>query len=99
MTDTSGPAPFPVEWIEDGQGNLHVTNTAAMAALQSRIAALEAELAAARVDADRYKTVRYMNVSQFRDAFALNIRTGKPFDEIIDNLRPFKDAALERKES
>lgn len=50
---------------------------------------LERELAEARKDAERYQTARCMNVQQWKDAFLLNIKTGKPFDEIIDDLRPF----------
>lgn len=50
---------------------------------------LERELAEARKDAERYQTARRMNVPQWKDAYLLNIKTGKPFDEIIDDLRPF----------
>ena len=58
----------------------------AAAVLLESLTARVAELEAA---ADRYETVRRLNVPQFRDAFVLNTRTGKPFDEIIDDLRPF----------
>lgn len=37
----------------------------------------------------RYETARRMNTSQWAEARNLNISTGKPFDEIIDDLRPF----------
>ena len=47
------------------------------------------ELAALRVGHERYETVRRMNAQQFKDAFTLSLRTGKPFDEIVDDLRPF----------
>ena len=42
-----------------------------------------------RIGADRYETARKMNPQQWADAWKLNISTSKPFDEIIDNLRPF----------
>ena len=45
-----------------------------------------AELCLAR---DRYETARRMNPQQWAAAWELNIKTGKPFDEIIDNMRPF----------
>ena len=53
------------------------------------LAELRAEIKRLRVGHERYETVRRMNVPQFRDAFILSTRTGKPFDEIVDNLRPF----------
>jgi hypothetical protein len=37
----------------------------------------------------RYETARRMNPRQWADAWKLNTTTGKPFDEIIDNMRPF----------
>lgn len=52
-----------------------------------------AKLAKCERDAERYQIVRRMNAAQFADAFILNIRTGKPFDEIIDDLGPFYKAA------
>jgi len=54
-----------------------------------QLAALRAEVERLRVGHDRYETVRRMNVPQFRDAFVLSNRTGKPFDEIVDDMRPF----------
>lgn len=38
---------------------------------------------------DRYETVRRLDPAQWADIWKLNISTGKPFDEIIDGLRPF----------
>jgi hypothetical protein len=38
---------------------------------------------------ERYETARRMNPRQWADAWQLNISTGKPFDEILDDLRPF----------
>lgn len=38
---------------------------------------------------DRYETARRLSPAQWVDVWKLNISTGKPFDEIIDDLRPF----------
>lgn len=38
---------------------------------------------------DRYETARRLSPAQWSDVWKLNISTGKPFDEIIDDLRPF----------
>jgi hypothetical protein len=63
--------------------------------------ALRADAEQLRVGHDRYETVRVLSVPQFQDAYVLNRRTGKPFDEIIDdlrlNMRPF-DAALSQEQ-
>lgn len=56
---------------------------------QKERAALTAERDAYRADAERYEIIRCMVPRQFQDAWTLNLRTGKPFDEIIDDLRPF----------
>ena len=57
---------------------------------------LRAELAAAKDESERYRegfrryeTVRRMSVVQFKSAMMLNLSTGKPFDQIIDELAPF----------
>ena len=42
-----------------------------------------------RIGHDRYEIVRRMHVPMFKDAVQLSIRTGKPFDQIIDELKPF----------
>lgn len=47
------------------------------------------ELAELRRAAQRYETARRMSPRQWAEAWQLNLTTGKPFDEIIDNLRPF----------
>lgn len=47
------------------------------------------ELAELRLARDRYETARRMNPYQWKAAWELNLKTGKPFDEIIDNMRPF----------
>ena len=38
---------------------------------------------------DRYELIRRLSPRDFSDIYQLNISTGKPFDEIIDNLLPF----------
>lgn len=38
---------------------------------------------------DRYETARLLSPEAWQEAWQLNIATGKPFDEIIDDLRPF----------
>lgn len=47
------------------------------------------QLATLRRGVDRYETARRMNPRQWADAWKLNTTTGKPFDEIIDDMRPF----------
>lgn len=42
-----------------------------------------------RTGHQRYETARRMNPRQWADAWKLNTTTGKPFDEIIDDMRPF----------
>lgn len=37
----------------------------------------------------RYETARRMHPRQWTEAWALSLSTGKPFDEIIDDMRPF----------
>lgn len=61
----------------------------ALTVRDTEIARLETDLELARIGARRYEVARRMNVQQWKDAFTLGIRTGKPFDEIIDELRPF----------
>jgi hypothetical protein len=58
--------------------------------------ALVAELAACKTEAERYRkgheryaTARTMSSQQWKDAWMLSANTGKPFDEIIDDLKPF----------
>lgn len=48
---------------------------------------------------DRYETVRRMNPQAFLDAYILNQRTGKPFDEVIDDLKPFVRPAAMKEQS
>jgi hypothetical protein len=47
------------------------------------------EISRLRAGHERYEVVRLMNVDAFRDAYVLNRRTGKPFDEIVAELAPF----------
>ena len=47
------------------------------------------EIERLRVGYERYETVRLMRPGDFLNAYTLNINTGKPFDEIVDELRPF----------
>lgn len=47
------------------------------------------ELERLRTGHQRYETARRMNPRQWAAAWKLNTTTGKPFDEIIDNMRPF----------
>jgi hypothetical protein len=61
---------------------------------RAEIEALRAERDALAKDAARYAIARRMSPQQWADAWELNHRTGKPFDEIIDDLAPFFDAAV-----
>jgi hypothetical protein len=58
----------------------------ALTAQAREIEALRADAERWRIGHDRYETVRLLSVPQFQDAYVLNRRTGKPFDEIIDDL-------------
>ena len=49
------------------------------------------EIRRLRTAAKRYETVRRMNPRARDVAYELNLKTGKPFDEIIDEVRPFTD--------
>ena len=42
-----------------------------------------------RVGHDRYERVRRMTPRRFRELCAENIVTGKPFDQLVDELKPF----------
>ncbi len=66
--------------------------------LRATVAKLTAELEGMRKKADRYEIIRRFNAPQFADVLKLNISTGKPFDEIIDDLGPFYRAAIAEKE-
>lgn len=52
------------------------------------IAQLEHDLERANVGNRRYEVARRMNPRQWADAWHLSTRTGKPFDTIVDELRP-----------
>ena len=51
--------------------------------------AVESENAELRKGHERYETARRMSPQAWKDAWDLNIKTDKPFDEIIDELRAF----------
>lgn len=53
------------------------------------VSAIREEIEQLRKDAERYRTARCMTPHQWSAAWELNVATGKPFDEIIDNMRPF----------
>ena len=55
----------------------------------TELAELRAQVEQYRQGHERYETARRMNPQQWKDAWKLNVSTGKPFDEIIDDLRPF----------
>ena len=61
------------------------------APLMPRATVLEAiaEIERLRIGHERYETARRMNPQQWAEAWRLNISTGKKFDEIVDNMRPF----------
>lgn len=47
------------------------------------------ELTELRQGFERYEVARRMNPQAWQAAWQLNVTTGKPFDEIIDQLMPF----------
>ena len=49
------------------------------------VAITSEELIKLRLSAKRYETVRMMNPQQWKELWEMNIRTGIPFDELIDN--------------
>lgn len=49
-------------------------------------------LGEAQKDAERYAQVRTWTPVLFASAWEANLKTGKPFDEIVDHLKPFRDA-------
>lgn len=50
---------------------------------------LTRELEEARKKAALYEVARHMNVPQWQEALLLNLKTGKPFDQIVADLAPF----------
>lgn len=63
------------------------------APLAPLLADAAAEIRMLRKVAERYRTARCMTPHQWSAAWELNVATGKPFDEIIDNMRPFVGGA------
>ena len=57
--------------------------------IAAELAWRDMEIDRLRKDAERYRTARCMTPYQWSAAWELNVTTGKPFDEIIDNMRPF----------
>lgn len=64
-----------------------------------RAAGLIDQVNALRKGHDRYETARRLSPAQWADVWKLNISTGKPFDEIIDDLRPFTSPPTRQRES
>ena len=60
-----------------------------MSTIEETLERLQKELAEAKIGADRYEVVRKLNPSKFHDVWTININTGKSFDDIIDDLKPF----------
>jgi hypothetical protein len=56
---------------------------------ETKVQDLTRKLKEAQINAERYEIVRRMNPKQFADAWELNVRLGKPFDDIISDLKPF----------
>lgn len=53
--------------------------------------AVKSDLDYLRIQAQRYATARCMNPQQWKAAWELNMSAGKPFDEIIDDAKVFKN--------
>ena len=56
---------------------------------QAKIDRLRAENERLAIGHRRYEIARRLNPVQWAAAFELNIKTNKPFDEIIDEMGPF----------
>lgn len=65
------------------------SDQAALDEAQIELATLLQQCETWRIGHERYETARRLNPQQWADAWRLNISTGKPFDAIIDDLRPF----------
>jgi hypothetical protein len=57
--------------------------------LRPRILQLEGQVEPLSIGHARYEVARRMNPRQWAEAWNLNLTTGKPFDQIIDDLAPF----------
>lgn len=81
-----------VEWLREPQrkraANAFTAGIARQIAYALEMDVLP-EVARMHKGHERYETARRMNPQQWADAWKLNCSTGKPFDEIIDDLRPF----------
>ncbi len=61
-----------------------------IAELQGENLRLHAEVDRLNVSHQRYEFVRKLSARTFADVCKLNVSTGKPFDQIIDELIPFR---------
>lgn len=93
------------KWLEDAQHACDLHNASVDAAIKAdariteletaitvrdtEIARLETDLELALIGARRYETARRMAPNAWRNAWRLNLSSLKPFDQIIDELRPF----------
>lgn len=59
----------------------------AISSMQNNLDAKDKEIEKYKQGYERYEKARLMNVKQWQDAFLLNIQTGKPFDQIIDEFK------------
>lgn len=64
---------------------------------KTTLSAAADELERLRISHDRYEIVRQMNPRQFAAAFEINLNLGKPFDQIIDELKPFMQMGADKK--
>ena len=69
--------------------NVFSRDLCALVVLAGEVRRLTAERDTLRAAAARYETVCYLGPGAYSDACTLSRRTGKPVDEIIDQLRPF----------
>lgn len=58
--------------------------------------ALKAQAEEYRVGRDRYETLRLLNPHAFTELYALHLRGTKPFDQMVDELKPLVRPAAPR---
>lgn len=74
-----------VEWVEDSASRLaDFEQDNHMQAI--KIKKMQAEIDALKVGHSRYEKLRGLNVLQFRTIFLQNLKTGTPFDDLVDAL-------------
>ena len=88
LNDLLGAGPEMIEMLKLWE-NPMLSQADQLEAAKGRIDQLEQMLERASVGHKRYETARRMNPRQWADAWKLNTTTGKHFDEIIDDMRPF----------